>query len=187
MRITLRTEGLAAVRRLESIGGDVRRATVRALNRTIGTAQTATLRALAADTGLAQKDLRPSLEIQRATFQRQEATLIVTGRRIPLLGFRARQTRRGVTYRLPGGRGRAPRAFLATMRSGHTGVFQRRGAPRLPIHELFGPSLPHVVRRRAIFEAVGRDAEATLEKNLAHEVEFLLRRPAGAGRGGGDA
>jgi hypothetical protein len=173
-RFQITLEGAEDLRaRLEALGKDAPRAIVRALNRSLGTIRTSVLRSLAADTGLARKDIEPSVGTVRATFGRQEAHLAVTGRRIPILAFGARQTRRGVTYRSGSGRKLIPSAFLATMRSGHRGVFKRKTSRRLPIAELFGPSLPHAVRNRRIFELLVGPSGETLRKNLEHEIAFL--------------
>lgn len=184
MQLTVTLEGAEALRaRLEALGTQAPVAISRALNRTLSVVQTATLRALAADTGLAQKDIRGGLATERARVGHQEATLRVTGRRIPLLAFGARQTRTGVTYRLGQGRGLAPSAFLATMRSGHRGAFKRKTPRRLPIVELFGPSLPHVIVKQRIFEALQAKAEETLRTRLEHEIQFLADRGALAAGG----
>jgi hypothetical protein len=117
--------------------------------------------------------------------------------RIPLLEFHARDNRvmrgknlvnhlvslivrgQGVVYRLPGGRGSAPHAFIAKMKSGHVGVFQRfPGAKRLKIVELYGPSVPHVFAQKVILAALKKSGEENLAKNLTHEVEFLLSKKA---------
>jgi hypothetical protein len=114
--------------------------------------------------------------------------------RIPLLEFHARDNRvmqgqdlikhlvslivsgQGVVYRLPGGRGSAPHAFIARMKSGHVGVFQRLpGAKRLKIVELYGPSVPHVFAQKAILAALKKSGEENLAKNMAHEMKNLLR------------
>ncbi len=184
MELTLRAEGFARPEQLAHLTLDLRRAGVRAVNRSMQTVRTATLRGLAEDTGLAQRDIRPSLGLTRATFGQPQARLVVTGRRIPLIAFRARQTLTGVSYRLPGGRGTIAHAFLATMRSGHRGVFRRRGRARLPIVELRGPSLPQIVRNRDLFNPA--PAEAVLRKNLQHEVDFLLQQRGVAAAEGAD-
>ena len=168
----------ALVRRLLEIGQDAPRAATRALNRTLGTVRTATVRALAAELALRNKDVTDGIATQRASFARQIATLSVTGRRLPLSAFGARQTRRGVTYRLPKGRGTVEHAFLATMRSGHGGVFLRKGKPRLPIRELFGPSLPGAFVRAGIRDAMVAKANAELAKNLTHEIDWIIRQRA---------
>jgi len=179
MQLAVTLEGADALRaRLETLGRQAPVAIARAVNRTLSTVQTATVRALATNTNLAQKDVRKALSITRARPGNPEGVLRVTGRRIPLLAFGARQTRGGVTYRLGQGRGLAPSAFLATMRSGHRGVFKRKGSPRLPITELFGPSLPHVVVNQRIFEALQVKGQETLKARLEHEIQFLIDRGA---------
>lgn len=181
---------------LAALGDDVAVATLRALKRTGDSTRTHAERLLADDTGLRKKDVARALRLEPPTVRHLVATLHVSGARLPLLAFGARQTRRGVTYRLPTGRGTAPSAFIARMRSGHEGVFRRRAAagplrarrrgaraaaagflmvPRLPIDELRGPSLPQVFMKETINRALVVHAETTFDKNLAHESAFLLR------------
>jgi hypothetical protein len=154
-------------------------AIARALNRAAVSTRAVMARAVAADLGLNVGTVREEIRIQEAKPGRGELTarLTVSGKRIPLIDFKARATRRGgVTARLPGGTGRYPNAFIATMRSGHTGVFQRRGAPRLPIYELRGPSLPHVFSKY-IPEGLAR-GEESIQKNLQSELRFALQQQA---------
>jgi hypothetical protein len=197
---------------LEQLRDGGRLAISRALNRTLLTTRTAARRAIAEDVGLRQKDIEAAMKIIRATADRLRAELQVSGGRIPLIRFRTRETRAGVTYSLRGSRSLAPRAFIATMRSGHEGVFRRRRVggdrtrtgvsihgrqitirelahagpglvPRLPIDELFGPSLPHVFAGAKVAPVIQRTAEVEMQKNLAHEVRFLVSQQ-GAPRGG---
>ena len=96
------------------------------------------------------------------------AQLAASLKRIPLIRWNARQVGRGVSYRLKGGRGRHPNAFIAAMRSGHRGVFVRGTTRGLPIKELFGPSLGHV------FQKYRPEGEARVEEvfrtTLDHEL-----------------
>lgn len=197
MRITV-TPDISSLRRaLNGLGADAVRAEVRALNRTIESVKVQASRALADDTGLTRRAVDRSLSVSRASFSAPEATLTVTGQRIPLIEFGARQTRRGVTYRMPArGRSLIPSAFIGRMRSGHVGVFRResaqgplrprrkrggRRAPaagvlmvgRLPIQERFGPSLPRVFVQDKIRAALEQHARATFDKTLAHEIQFI--------------
>jgi hypothetical protein len=168
-------------REIRALGDRAPLAAARALNKSIASVQTQAVRDVAGDLGIAQKDVRRGMAIQRATRATLRATLTVTGRRIPLIAFRARgpEPSRGrgrVTYRI----GASPRttvagAFIARMLSGHRGVFKRRAVPRLPIVELFGPSLPRVFTRAKIAAARTRLAGELLAKNLAHEIQFLVR------------
>lgn len=182
-----------ALRRLK---GAAPVAVARALNRSIATVRTQAVRAVAQDVGLPQKSVREAMPIQQATPGRLVARLEVTGKKIPLYDFKARQTARGVTYRLPGGRNFLPSGFIATMKSGHVGVFvrglgakhqkgrgswrQRSGWPALPIKERFGPSLPRVFGRQRITDALRTVAKDVMAKNLAHEVQFLLQQRGAA-------
>ncbi len=123
------------------------RAIMRALNRAIASARTVMTRAVAADTGLKQADIRDKMTLRNATVGNLTASFSAPLKRIPLMDFKAvdtainkgsgrrKRTGRGVTYKLPTGKGVVPNAFIATTGSGHTAVFARVGAGRLPIRD----------------------------------------------------
>lgn len=185
-------------RRLLELGEDAPKAAARAVNRTLSSLKTLASRGIAADLGLTRKFVDRSLRTQRATVAREIGTLSVGGYRderdrltpsgrIPLVAFGARGPEPsrgrgpGVRYRLPGGRGLATHAFLATMRSGHRGIFRRKGeAGRLPIGELYGPSPTRVFKNKILQDALV-NAEATLAKNLDHEIGWILSQRVSAG------
>ncbi|KKM71004.1 hypothetical protein LCGC14_1434970 [marine sediment metagenome] len=159
----------------------LRRKFPRAIKRAVkraGTAGRAVMtKEIAADTGLPSKRIKQEIRINQ--LGDTGVQLEVRGRRIPLIDFKAkgpepsRGRGRGVSYRLPGGRGRAPHAFIATMPSGHRGVFRRRGSARSPIIQLHGPSLVRVFEK---FLPLGaKRAEEALVKNLRSEISFALR------------
>jgi hypothetical protein len=150
-------------------------AVARALNRTVRTVRTHASRDVAKDMGIAKGDVMKAMTLKDATRFTLKALVSVFGRRMPLSRFRARQTRRGVTYRLPGGRDLLPGGFIATMRSDHEGVFLRRRKARLPIDEKFGPSVPYVFAKAKITDALKRLARSTFSKNLERETKFLER------------
>lgn len=63
----------------------------------------------------------------------------VSGEPVPLVAYPHRQTKRGVSVEVnQGKRTVVAGSFVATMKSGHKGVFKRVGAARLPIRELLG-------------------------------------------------
>jgi hypothetical protein len=160
-----------------------------ALNRALVSGQTAMVRAVTADTGIAAKNVRREIVLDKANLSRPVAALTIAGKRIPLIAFQARGPEpsrgrgKGVSYRLPTGRGHIPNAFIATMMSGHRGVFTRKPGfakskrhgeqetrPQLPIQEKRGPSLPHVFEKFVpTFQAA---AQESLVKNLAHEIAW---------------
>lgn len=166
----------------------------RALNRAATTARAVMAREVATDLGIRVSKVKDQITIESARSDMSSPTvrIVVTGTRIKLIEFNAkgpvpsRGRGRGVTARLPGGKGRYPNAFIATMRSGHVGVFQRvphatrHGAaphrPQLPIYELRGPSMPHVFAKH--MEAGLTAGQEAVRKNLERELSFALRQSA---------
>lgn len=171
-------------RALQQLGNRAPSAVARALNRSAVSTRVVMARAIAQDTKLKVGTVREQVAIQEAKPAAAQlvARISVSGKRIPLIDFQARGPYpsrgrgRGVTARLPTGKGRYPNAFIAQMKSGHKGVFQRARKSRLPIYELFGPSLPKVfIKYVALGLARG---EESLQKNLAHEVRYALKQVA---------
>ena len=164
-------------------------AQMRALNRAIASANVAMVRVIAGDIGVKQGTVRERIRIELATPERLRARLYANAKRIPLIDLGAkgpepsRGRGRGVTVKGAGGRRTIPNAFIATMNSGHRGVYERvagasgrRGpAPKrsqLPIRELFGPSIWKVFTK---YEDVGlARGREQLIKNLQSEFRFAL-------------
>ena len=152
-------------------------------------------REIAADLGMPSGTVREQLVIGEANTNRQKATITVKGKRIPLIDFRhtgvdpSRGRGRGVTVKIgPPAKGRYPHAFLATMPSGHQGIFERTAGKfmrqqratwkkkRQAIHELRAPSMSHVFAKY-IPIGIARGEEA-LVTNLEHEMQFAMRSAA---------
>jgi len=172
-----RDQLLAADEYLREFPQRAQRALLRAMNRSIKSARTVMVREIAKDTGLKSKDVRDALVLREAFATRPEASLAAKLKRLSLIDFRAkgpepsRGRGRGVTYRLPGGKGRVENAFIATMHSGHRGVFKRKTRARLGIVELKGPSLGHVFAK---YRPLGlARAREVFDTNFAHEMGFL--------------
>lgn len=161
------------------------RAIARALNRAAVSTRTIMVRRVAQDLGMRTGDVLEDTRIDQATPNDLTARVVVRGHRIPLMDFRARQTKSGVTARLPApGAGKYPGAFIATMpKTRHRGVFQRHPTKKMKnkpkraaIVEKFGPSIALVFDKH---RAAGLEAgEASLIKNLKHELKFALQESA---------
>jgi hypothetical protein len=158
------------------------KAIARALNRSIRSGQTQAVRDVSKDVGLNQAAVRDRVTLSDATPSALVARLGFSLARIALIHFGATGPRpsrgkgRGVSYRIGGRRGRLPHAFIATMRSGHRGVFARTRQARLPVRELRGPSVGHVFEKH--LPAAKARAGEQLTKNLAHELKFALTESA---------
>ena len=103
-----------------------------------------------------------------------EAVVFARGKRIPIMAMKAKQTRKGVTYRSQGKRKLIPSAFIATMPSGHRSVYKRKGKPRLPIAKLYGPSIPKVFVKDAVNRAMEETARVRWDVNFSREMNFEI-------------
>ena len=142
---------------------------------TTGRAQVA--REIREDMGLKVSTIKEAVTMRAGA---SSVAIEARGSRIPLIGFGAkgpepsRGRGRGVSYRKGKGRSRIGGAFIATMRSGHRGVFKRAGKSRLPIVELKGPSIVLVFRRK--MPGVIPKVKGSLFKNLRHEFARAVAR-----------
>jgi hypothetical protein len=182
---------------LKALGKDANKAISRALNRTAESTRTQAVRAISVDMNIAPKRIRAVTGVSRAFPEKLRASVDAISKasgvraalskadragRIPLLEFQARGASRksGFHYKLPSGKGFIREAFFAVMPpGGHFGVFSRLPGTvgprsgREKIVELYGPSVTYVFRKH-IKAALKTYAEDTLQKNLAHEISFLL-------------
>lgn len=99
----------------------------------------------------------------------------VSGEPVPLVAYPHRQTRKGVSVEVnKGKRTLVKGSFVATMKSGHKGVFRRRGTSRLPIDELRGSrpvdALLHKGEADAVAERGGKSFAATFVRVLPLEI-----------------
>lgn len=111
--------------------------------------------------------------------------------RIPLGRFNARQhwrkgqtrgrVRSRVSYKIDksGARRRVTDAFLLEFSSGYEGVYRRQGSGRLPLVELYGPSIPHVAERdKDVRDVMDRQAGDNLVAEVESRLDWILSRAA---------
>ena len=158
---------------------------VAALNRVAATVRAEVVRRVRRQyPGFKAASIRAAMKITRATHTRQTAVIRVRGARTPIINFSARQTRQGVRVKIRQSkliRG----AFIATMPSGHRGVFWRsgkfgrRGNPKLErIEQLYSLSTPQAVE--LVLGGMSRFAEQRYQLELAREIKFRTARASGA-------
>lgn len=97
--------------------------------------------------------LRRALPLRRVNTQ--EWRMGVSGETMPVASFPYRQVKRGVSVAINQGQRKLIKsAFVATMKSGHRGVFRRVGKSRLPIEELFTTRVSDVFNDQGMLPAV---------------------------------
>lgn len=104
-------------------------------------------------------------------------TMHVSGKPTPVGEMTPRQTKKGVTFGInKGKRSLLKGAFLATMRSGHKGVYYRKGKARLPIREVFTTRVSDVFRDGGFVPGVYRHTEAVFAKSFARLLPLEMAK-----------
>lgn len=112
--------------------------------------------------------------------------------RIPLKGFDVSPAKSGtkpsfyksrvmLDHKLAGltGNSEFSKGFIATMPSGHIGVFERRlgiknGSGKEKIKELYGPSVPSMIKSPQSFNMIRDKGQDYLRSRINHENQYLL-------------
>lgn len=155
-------------------------AAVRALNRTATTVRAEAARRIGREYNIRIGAAKDEMKIRRATAADLKAAVVVSGRPIPLVEFDARQTAAGVSVKVKGTRKVVGHAFLATMKTGHQGVYIReiKGSAkrpgRLPIRQLYSLSLPAAFTQEQIMDALTAIATGRFGEVLQQEMRFVM-------------
>jgi hypothetical protein len=123
-----------------------------------------------------------ALRMRRAKGSRiedMEWSLDVSNRPFRVSDYPHRQTKRGVSVAINRGKRSLIRgAFLATLKSGHKGVFLRRGARRLPIDEQFASRVTDAVSHRGEIEAIHRRGLTSLRATMTRVLPMEMAKGA---------
>lgn len=172
----------------------IKRAAYRAINKSMITVKNKKAPDISEKMGGAVKpaQIKKEFVIKKAKFKYLRGEMHISGGPLPLLRFSARQTQKGVSYKIGTNRKILKHGFIATMPNGHKGVFLRRGdrrkgikrrttkglhvgkwiTPELRIVEKKGPSIPITVK----------DLEKEMytlglkewQKNFNREIKYYL-------------
>lgn len=177
LQIDVRSDFKQAVARLQASFDRtvLPQATASALNRTATTGRVQASRRIRERYNLKAGAIRAQMRIVRANRGRLTAEVIASGRPIPLIEFAARQVGTGVSVSvIRGSRKVRLHAFIAKMKTGHVGVYERTSRRRLPIKELFSVSLPRAFTRAEILTSIERVAIERFRIELARELRFRM-------------
>ncbi|UNF39116.1 hypothetical protein [Bartonella krasnovii] len=115
---------------------------------------------------------------EKATAKFLETDIIGSGTPIPLKFFKAKETKRGVTYTLFGKKeilthgfikgGNFPKRVELKKMNGH--VFQRVDSDKFPIAKQEGPSIAKVMSKPEIANAIAQYASERLTKNIQRQL-----------------
>jgi len=134
------------------------------------------------------KEAQKTFYIEKATTHRPTGKISTKGANIPIIyysnqrGVRKRYAKKiYVTVKKMAGRQRLQHAFIPALPSGHRGVFVRKypnakGAKGRVIKELYSSRMPDTLINKDTdaMTRVMTKAQARMDKNLAHEVDYIL-------------
>ena len=164
-----------------------------AINATAATAKKDAVKKISKHVSVAQKAINSSLKVDRAKPSEgviHATVTIVSGSRIPLKEFSARQTKAGVSYKMQGKTAKIKSAFIVPGFAGGN-VFKRVsgkvrmtkgryvGKMREPITKLWGPSVVYAAFKNKIKPAVMRDMEPVFAKEIDKRIRKHVRKAMG--------
>lgn len=181
----------AALKEFRSLGEKaIQRASARALNRVGTSVRAEASRRVRETLNLKAADAKEPIGIARTkgsiAAKKQRVEITISQKGVPLFKYGARDKqvktvrgpRFGVTVKVlkQGKRKLVRGGFIAGMRSGHTGIFVRKGKDRLPIKGLFSMSARDVFKNKDIVRAVLGYGRALLGKELRAQLNYELQK-----------
>lgn len=183
---TTLTKGTAL---LKEFGDLVKPAVMRALNRAADGMPKHITAGILSEYHLPAMRVRKTFSIRHASMRELITTVRSRSGAMPLYLFGARpskpgrNTGAGVAVDVQGRKVVEGGTFVARMKSGHIGVFKRTGdSPRMPIHELFGPSVPTMIEQmdersgERFVDDIDKEAMRRFDDRIGHEVDYLLKK-----------
>lgn len=148
---------------------------IRAVNKVARSAEVQANRQIREVYNLKRSEVDDAITVRPASVNALKAVIRVKGKRLPLMLFGARQFSGGVKVTVKkGGRTLLPHVFIATMKSGHEGVFGRVGSARLPIKERYTISVAEMFGSRVVIADLEKFIKEKLPETLTHELQFYL-------------
>jgi len=160
--------------------GVVNRATASALNKAAKNVQVEASKQIRQYRHLPAATVKKALTIIKAIPGRLSATIIASGRPIPLKQYGAHTTKSGVTVTVMPESGSkvvtafGNKAFQAPVYGDN--VFVRTSQKRLPIKKLYGPSIPTAMVKDSVESALRVSAGDNWPKRFKEELKYRLEQ-----------
>lgn len=201
--ITVNKADLLEVKRMMSgIKGGYAAVVSGAMNDTLKGMKTDVKAEIRKDSTVKAAAITKSISTVKASKMRISAAFRSKGKFVSLINYSNRSTKKGVSVQVSkkGPRKVWESAFIATMKSGHKGIFSRDKPPyrtkrsnklpwkrisresrwgkkiRLQIHELFGPRIPGLLGKDPIMKPVLSKAGERMKKNLDKRLKFEMSK-----------
>lgn len=196
--IKINAEDMAKVKKaLAGIPDAADRVCMRAINDGLAGMKTDASTEIRAEINLTKSVVDATFKTVKASVTSLSGVFTSTGKPVPLIEYGARQTTKGVSVQVKRSNPRSVvvGAFIATMKSGHKGVFWRewhqairkpvnRNIPygklpkqyRLPIAQRFGPRVPDILSNEPVMTAVLKKADDRMHTNIDRQINYELSK-----------
>lgn len=172
---------------LASMPGSVQKAVSAAINRAAEGARTDGSKKAREEYIIASGRIRETINISKASSANLSARVSATGRPRALSYFKVRpsrplkkQTKTPLFAQVKrDGGGTIAGAFVAKLKSGHLGVFNRTNNVtsngKVELAQRYGPSVPQMLGSKTVTAFVEEGASRRIEERLDHEISRILR------------
>ena len=145
---------------------------ISALNKTATSARSQIIKFIRQDYNIKASELRSLITIKRAKRNRPHITIMFENKPIGLFSFKARQTKKGLSYEIRKGAGRKKieSGFIAEFN--YPGAFIRKGKERGPLKKLFGPTSAQLFKSEEAQNELVRILEDTFYTKLNQQVKY---------------
>ena len=182
MSIEITVEGMEQAEKiLANVPKGAERAAASALNRGLSRVKTGAIKKVKEVYTVQSSALSAATKtrINKASAGNLVGEITFSGAKIPLYKFHAAPKAPGTKQLvnagvMKGGGETFYHAFIAQMKSGHVGIFEREGKSRYPIDEIMGLAAAQMVKNEKVIEPLEEEAQKLVNERLEHEIERLL-------------
>ena len=184
-----------AKKTLQGIENGIERAATAAINHSLSKAKTKLKRKITETYYIKSSDIERTLSIKKANFSTLAGTISSRSKRTSLPKMKLKKSGKNLlvgikkengVQLLSGKSELFGKPFIARMKNGHIGVFQRKTRRRIgigkkadeqenPIQELYTSSIPQMAGEKGVQKYIEEEAGKMVNERFIHEVDRILR------------
>ena len=184
-----------AKKTLQGIENGIERAATSAINHSLSKAKTKLKRKITETYYIKSSDIEKTLSIKKANFSTLAGTISSRSKRTSLPKMKLKKSGKNLlvgikkengVQLLSGKSELFGKPFIARMKNGHIGVFQRKTRRRIgigkkadeqenPIQELYTSSIPQMAGEKGVQKYIEEEAGKMVNERFIHEVDRILR------------
>lgn len=169
---------------LRGIPNGIERAITGSINRTLAKVKTDMKKKTTVEYNVKSSEIENKLSVYKANFTNLRGTIYAKTPRLALSKFITSTSKNSIKVRIKKGekakivQGKADLAskpFIAIMKSGHLGIFQREAKTILPIQQLYTIGIAEMLGSQTVTEYAVEHGEVYLENYFEKEVNRILK------------